>query len=682
MSSMSETLASVCPLDCPDTCSLSVTVDDGRITRVRGSHANPYTAGVICEKVAKYYPDFVHGPKRLDRALIRNGERGTGNYRQATFADALDIIHERVSDVVARHGGQSVMPLNYAGPHGKLANGSMDLRFFNRLGATRLDRGPLCGAVRGAAYTSLFGVVPGMPPEQAEEAELIAIWGNNVTVSNLHFARVVQRARKRGAKVAVIDPRRIRIAEQADLHVQIRPGTDVVLAMALAAEMERRERIDHDFIKHKVSGFDPYMAAARQYSLDDAARICGVDRSSINALADLYENNRGIALSIGNGMERSRNGGSSLRAIISLSVLCGALDKPGAGVMAKHSANFPFNDDRLSRSDLGKKPTRIINIVDSAKHLLEDDLDPPIRAVFIYNHNPVCTHPDQNRMRQALSREEIFIVGIDIAMTDSMHYADVILPAASHFEFADVYGAYGQTWLQRADAVIPTVGEALPNTEIFRQLAQRFGFDDDAFNDDDNALIRAAVDAGDPRLNGLSGDQLPLDRAIEMSGSDGIEPAPATRVTPATPSGRIELFSADLEERFGCGIPLFTPIENTAPLNLISPSSNRRTNSTFGGHTDSQQAEILEINPRDAASRNIDDGDRLLVFNNLGRVELIARISDRVAPGVIYSPKGTWLATSATGQTVNALISASARADIMGGACFNDTFVEVERINN
>jgi anaerobic selenocysteine-containing dehydrogenase len=316
MTSASETRASVCPLDCPDTCSLSVTVDHGRIVKVRGSRANPYTAGAVCEKVARYYPDFVHGERRLTRPLLRNGPRGSGRYDPVSWDQALDTIHQRVAAEIARHGSQTVLPLNYAGPHGRLAGGSMDRRFFNRLGATRVDGGPLCGAVRGSAYRSLFGNIPGMAPELAEQARLVAVWGNNVTVSNLHFARVMQRARRRGAKVLVVDPRRIRVAEQADLHVQPKPGTDVVLALALAAELERRGGVDRDFVTRHVTGYESYMQAARRYSISDAASICGIDADVISAMADLYASTRQIALSIGNGIERSRNGGSSLRAIM------------------------------------------------------------------------------------------------------------------------------------------------------------------------------------------------------------------------------------------------------------------------------------------------------------------------------------------------------------------------------
>ena len=670
-------LPSVCPLDCPDTCSLSVTVQDGQVTGVRGSHANPYTAGVICDKVGRFYPSFVHGPQRLRQPMVRTGPRGSGQFRPIGWDEAIDRVHQGLQAAIDAHGPQSVLPLNYAGPHGQLAGGSMDRRFFHRLGATLLDRGPLCGIVRGTAYTSLFGNAPGMPPEQIVHADVVAVWGNNVTVSNLHLARVIQAARGNGATLVVIDPKRTRIAEQAHLYLQIRPGTDVVLALALAAELERRGAFDQAFIDTWVSGLDAFMAQARRHSVDEALAICGVSREQFDRLADLYAGAKRLALSAGNGIERGQSGGSALRAIMALNALLGQFGRPGAGVFAKPGLAFPTTSARLQRPDLVPPGTRTLNIVDVGRHLLDPDLAPPINAVFIYNHNPVATHPDQNRMRRALSREDLFVVGCDVVMTDSLAYADVILPASSHFEFDDVYTAYGQSYLQRAAPVIAPVGESLPNTEIFRRLAARFGFDDPAFRDSDEALMDAALDPADPRLQGMRPSQLPLDRALLMNTADDEPVMMCATVKPGTPSGRITLFSADLEARFGYGVPRYEPLVAEAALMLISPSSSRRTNATFGNDPASQGTERLEIHPADAARRGIAEGQRLRVWNALGEVVLVARVTDAVREGVVYSPKGTWLATSSTGQTVNALINADRKTDIMGGACYNDTFVEV-----
>jgi anaerobic selenocysteine-containing dehydrogenase len=668
---------SVCPLDCPDTCSLAVTVAADRLLEVRGSRANPYTAGAICEKVAKYYPAFVHGPRRLRQPLKRSGAKGSGRFDAIGWDEALDRVYQGVSRAIEQYGPQSVLPLNYAGPHGQLAVGSMDRRFFHKLGATLLDRGPLCGGVRGAAYSSLFGSAPGMAPEQAAQADVIAVWGNNVTVSNLHLARVIKTAREQGAKLIVVDPKRTRIAEQAHLYVQIQPGTDVVLALALAAELERRGAFDRQFIATWVDGFEAFMGEARRYSVADAARLCGIETGQIDELAKLYAGAGRLSLSVGNGIERGRSGGSGLRAIMSLNALTGQLGRPGAGIFAKPGLAFPQTSDKLQRPDLVPPGTRTFNIVDVGRHLLDDTLTPPVKALFIYNHNPVCTHPDQNRMRRGLSRDDLFVVGSDVVMTDSMSYADVILPAASHFEFDDLYTAYGHSYLQRAEPVIPTVGESLPNTEIFRRLAARFGFDDAIFRDDDRALMDAAVDPDDPRLNGYRPSTLPLDDALLMTTPAGEPVLMCNTVAPATRSGKIELYSEDLERKFGFGVPRYEAVSGDYPLMLISPSSAKRTNATFGGDEASLGSEIIEIHPHTAAERNIDDGRPVRVWNDLGEVVLQAKISDAVRPGVLYSPKGTWLETSSTGQTVNALIAADRKTDIVDGACYNDTFVEV-----
>lgn len=676
----SQTLRSVCPLDCPDTCSLSVTTEDSRITDVRGSSDNPYTAGVICNKVARSYPEFVHGEGRLTTPLRRVGAKGAGEFEAISWDEALDLVHAGITKAIETHGPQSVLPFNYAGPHGELAAGSMDRRFFYKLGASLLNRGPLCGIVRGTAYTSIFGGAPGMPPEQAEHADLIVVWGNNVTVSNLHLARVIKKARDKGARAIVIDPKRIKIAEQVDMHVQIEPGTDVVLAMALAAELERQGAFDMDFIGQWVEGFDAYMDEARKYTPERVEAVCGIARAQFDEIVSWYVAADKVAVSVGNGIERGRSGGSGLRAAMALQALTGNFGQVGAGVFAKPGLAFPKTTDKLQRPDLIPEGTRTLNIVDVAKLMLDESLDIPIAAAFIYNHNPVATHPDQNRMREALSRDDLFVVGCDVVMTDSLAYADVILPAASHFEYADLYGSYGHSYLQRAEPVIPCVGQSLPNTEIFRRLAARFGFNDEMFGDDDAALMDAALDGDDPRLQGYKPSALPLNQAFLIGAEDG-EPLVMTgNVKPGTASGKIELYSQDLEDRFGYGVPRFEPVTRDLPFSIISPSSSKRTNATFGGCGPSQGIEVVEINPADAEARGVSDGDKLNIWNKQGAVHLQAVVTDAVRPGVLYSPKGTWLSTSDTGQTVNALINSDMRTDIEDGACYNETFVDIEKV--
>ncbi len=592
--------ASVCPLDCPDTCSLDVAVEDGRIVEVRGSRANPFTAGVICTKVARDYPEVANGEGRVLTPLRRTGPRGGGSFERMSWDEALDVIHARFTDVIAVHGPQAILPLNYAGPHGMLAGGSMDLRFFHKLGATILDRKPLCGGIRTEAWIGTFGAAPGMPPEHVAHAKLIIAWGNNVTWSNLHLMPVINAARRRGAKLVVVDPKRTKVAEKADLHVAPRPGTDVVLAWAITRELERLGAFDHAFIEQHVKGFESYMERARQFTLADAERITGVPQAEMEQLAAWYHELSPAAISVGNGLERNQNGGSGIRAIFGLAALTGKLRAPGDGLVNGASLAFPKTVARLQRPDLLPAGTRTLNIVDIGAHLLDETLAPPIKALFIYNHNPVIVHPDQNRFRRGLLRDDLFVVGSDVVMTDSMAYCDIVLPASSHFEYDDLYPAYGQHWLQRATSVIPPRGESLPNTEIFRRLAARFGFTDAIFTATDAQLMDDAMDASDPRLGGVSPSALPTDRALAMTFAG--EPATLFKnVFPRTPSGKIELASTYLDEKYGQLLPSYRAYETPYPLLLISPASDLRTTSTFGGLKRSARPAPLEMHPEDAA---------------------------------------------------------------------------------
>jgi anaerobic selenocysteine-containing dehydrogenase len=670
---MAQQRASVCTLDCPDTCSLSVLVEDGQLTQVRGSTANPLTGGTICAKVTRY-PEFVHGPDRIPTPLRRTGAKGEGKFERISWDAALDIIHERFSAIMAQHGPQAIMPLNYAGPHGMLAGGSMDMRFWYRLGATQLHRRALCGGIKNEAHAATYGHVPTMRPEHVAHAKLIIPWGNNVTVSQLHLMPAINAAKRAGAKVAVVDPMRTVVARQADLHLAIRPGTDIVLAWALAAELERTGGLDQAFIAAHVEGAADFMAQAREWPVERAAAECGVPAAQIRQLAEWYRDAEPAVICPGNGLERNRNGGSGCRGLYALPALAGKFGVLGGGVLSGAGHSFPKQVAALQRPDFLPEGTRTLNIVDVGRHLLDETLDPPIGGLFVYNHNPLIVHPDQNTLRRGLSREDLFTVVSDVVMTDTVAYGDVILPACSHFEHDDLYAAYGTHFLQRAEPVIPPVGEALPNTEIFRRLAARFGFAEPAFRDSDQALMDAAVQADDPRMGGHTGSQVPLNDALSMT-IDGEEAILFKNVFPATPSGKVELTSEHLGQKYGQRLPSYVPQARDFPFVLVTPSSNDRTTSTFGGLRYSDKT-WLEMHPDDAAAKGLRDGATVRLWNTLGEVRMPLRITDEVAPGMLRSYKGAWMRTSDNGQTVSALAPAT-HADLCEGACYNDTRVDV-----
>jgi anaerobic selenocysteine-containing dehydrogenase len=667
-------LPSVCPLDCPDTCSLSVHVRDGVVTKVRGSQVNPVTAGKICSKVARGLPEIVHGPTRLTTPLRRSGPGGEHSFEPISWSSALDTIHDRYQDIIALHGPQAIVPLNYSGPLGLLCGSSMSARFFNRLGASSLDSAPLCAGTTAAAYGSLFGEAPGIVQSELGDSKLIVVWGHNVTTSGLHLTRIIRRAKKSGAKLVVIDPKRTRIAEEADLHLGLRPGTDVVLAYAVAAELERQGALDWDFIRTNAVGVEAYLERARDYTVERASEICGLTAPQIHAFVTMWRDIRPVGLMVGIGPERNRNGGAGIRGAYALPVLTGNFGVRGAGVCAEYGSFFPTHWDALERPDLAREETRELSILDVPDHILDPSFDPPIKSVFIFNHNPVAVHPRQRHMRRALSSNELFVVGSDISMTDSMTFADIILPACSHLEYGDLYTAYGHSYLQRSQPVIPPVGDALPNTEIFRRLAARFGFDDKAFRQSDSELIAEAIDWRDPRLGGDGAIDSSFDEAIDLAPDD--TPTLFRGRMPETPSGKAELYSESLESQYGEGLPAYRELVRTHAFVLVSPASDKRTNSTFGGTTTSDADPLIEMNPDDAEAHALSSGQRVRVWNEQGEVVLTLKVSDAIRPGILHTEKGTWLCSSETGETINALIPGH-KSDIAGGACYYDTQVDI-----
>ena len=421
--------------------------------------------------------------------------------------------------------------------------------------------------------------------------------------------------------------------------------------------------------------FEEYMTQARVYTPELAAQICKIDAASIRELAVMYQALNPAAISVGVGPERNQNGGAGIRAALALPALAGKFGVRGGGIVGASGNAFPKTPDRLQRPDLMVNPTRTINILDVPSYILNVPKAEAIKGLFIYNHNPIAVHPDQNKMRQALSEKSLFTVGCDVEMNDSMAYADILLPACTHFEHDDLFTAYGQQHLQRAEPVISPVGEALPNTEIFRRLADCFSFHDKAFTASDKQLMGEALDFSDERLQGKSLEDLSIHASLEMK-TQGEDFVLFDNIFPKTPSGKVELRSDDLDRQYQQPIPIYQPLVGEFPLRLVTPSSSKRTNSTFGGAPESAGVQTLEMHPQDAEERQLKPSGIVKVFNDLGEVHLQLKITDDVRVGVVYCEKGAWLKTSPSGQTCNALIPSN-RSDIADGACYNDALVEV-----
>ena len=665
------TRRTVCPLDCADTCSLEVTVEGDQLTAVRGGSANPFTRGKLCAKVVNSFPAQVHGDLRIKTPLLRRSTLSGSDFVPIGWPQALDLIHEKFSDIRDRWGSEAIAPLSYGGPMGVLAGGSMDMRFFHRLGATLVDSSTLCAGTSGAAWDSVFGDAGGIDYEEIAQSRLILVWGNNITTCNLHLTTIIRDARKRGAKLVVIDPKRVRIAREADLHLPILPGTDVVLAYAVTALLDASGDLNEAFISEHTEGSAPFRDAAREFDLTRAATLCGIDASLILALADLFRRETPASLSIGVAPERNRNGSAGIRAAFSLMALTGNIGPVGAGI-CDVSRFFPMAREQLARPDLAPEGLRQMNVLDIPRYVLEPGEETPIRGLFIYNHNPVAVHPEQARMRQALLSDDVFVVGSDVSMTDSMACADLVLPAPTHFEYGDVYKAYGHRYLQRSRPVIPVQGEALSNMELFRRLAARFGFCESAFTDSDDALV-------DQAFAGINGAMARQQEGEALDMTPYAEPAMLRGGRFTTPSGRIELYSTAMEKLGGQGVPRYLELPEKRSFVLVTPASEQRVNSTFGGLTQQQRDLVCEIHSSDAATHRISDGSLIELYNARGAVHLPARISDDVRPGTLYVPKGAWIAESPTGLTVNALLPGHQESAI-GGACYYDCSVDVRAV--
>ncbi|HSC22709.1 MAG TPA: molybdopterin oxidoreductase family protein [Casimicrobiaceae bacterium] len=674
-----------CPHDCPDTCAMLVTVENGRAVDIRGAPDHPPTDGTLCTKVARYL-DRTYSADRLRYPMRRVGAKGEGRFARISWGEALNEIAERFEAIAASSDGpQAILPYSYAGTMGLLQGSSMDRRFFHRLGASLLDR-TICSAAGKAGWAAVVGASIGMDVEEFANSRLVLIWGSNPITSSLHFWTRAQEAKRRGAKLVAIDPYRSATAEKCHEHIALLPGTDAALAFGVMHVLIRDGLVDRDYVDRHTVGFEALAARAREWTPERAAGVCGISADEILRLAQDYGTIRPAAIRLNYGMQRVHGGANAVRAVACLPALVGAWRDAAGGALLSSSGTFPMQKAALERPDLIRGSPRTVNM-STIGDALTTLRDPPIRAIYVYNSNPVAVAPESSRVVAGFAREDLFCVVHEIFRTDTADYADILLPATTQLEQTDIHTSYGHLYALANNPAIDPLAEALPNTEVFRRLAARMGFDDDCFRDSDDELARQAYRAGD--LHGIDVDW----EALKVAGFRRLAVArpfaPFAHGRFPTPSGKCEFWSESLAARGEDPLPAYVPprearSSNAAlaaryPLAFISPPARNFLNSSFANlsrHADDERRPHLVIHPDDAAARGIASGDPVRIFNDRGSLLAIARVSDRARRGLVVAPSVWWRRLAPGGENANAVTS-QALTDMGGGPTFYDCLVEV-----
>ena len=665
---MAEVRRSACPLDCPDLCDLEVEVDGGRVVRVDGGTRTPITDGFVCGKV-RNLADHLYGDARVREPLIRIGAKGAGEFRRASWDEALDLVAARIGEVRARAGGEAILPYHYDGSNGWLSAETMAPRFFRRLGASRLLR-TFCAAPASAAVRGLYGRVPGVALEDVGRARMIVLWGVNPSASGIHLVPIVQRAVEGGAELVVVDPRRTPLARRAHLHLAPRPGTDVVVALAAIRLLFERGWADEAFLAEHATGAGELRRRAAQWTPEAAARVSGVAARDLERFVERYAAASPAVIRAGWGLERNRNGGGGMAAVLALPAVAGKFGVRGGGYTLSNSdARWGVAPEPAVRAV--EPATREVNMSRLASTLA--DADPPVEVLFVYDCNPASTAPDQEGVRRGLARDDLFTVVHDAVMTDTARWADVVLPATTFVEHRELRRGYGAMRMYDSPAVAAPVGEAWSNNQLFGALIDRLGLAEPGDPTTDDELVAAI----------LSGELGAAIRAeIERDGCaqpiDGPSPVLFRDLPAGTDDGKVHLVPAALDAEAPGGLYAYRddPATEAFPLALISPATAGMISSTFG---QLRRAPVpLEIGVEDAAARGIADGDAVRVWNQLGEVRVAARVSKDVRPGVVVLPKGLWRHHTGNGATANALVP-EADTDLGGGACYNDARVQVAR---
>ena len=665
-----------CPHDCPDTCALITRVEGGVAVSVRGNPDHPPTDGVLCTKVSRY-AERTHHSERLLTPLKRSGPKGSRQFTPVSWDEAMTDIAQRLH-TIAQRDPQAILPYSYAGTMGLVQGEGMAARFFNALGASQLDR-TICASAGAEALMQTLGGKLGMRVQHFAESELILIWGSNAIGSSIHFWRVAQEAKRRGARLVCIDPRRSETADKCHEHIALRPGTDAALALALMHELIVHDWLDHDYIERHTLGWSALRERALQWPPARAAEVCGVPEEQIERLARDYGTTQAAAIRLNYGMQRVRGGGNAVRAIACLPALVGAWRQRAGGLLLSSSGTFPVQRNALARPDLlGDRRPRTLNMSTIGDDLLREsspDFGPKVQALIVYNSNPVAVAPQSSRVVQGFAREDLFTVVLEHFMTDTADLADYVLPATTQLEHWDVHMSYGHTDVLLNRPAIEPMGQARTNTEFFRELALRMGLNDPCLRDSDEVLCRTAF-----------GDAVNFQTLLDQGfASLSVPDAPFAQGNFPTPSGRCEFFSQRLADQGQDGLPDHLPNFEPAhthpdyPLAMISPPSRHFLNSTFvnvKSLRDMEGAPWLEMHPDDAQARGLVNEQKVAVFNDRGRYECQLKISTRARPGVVNGMGIWWRKLGLNGTNVNEVTSQ--RLTDMGRApVFYDCWVQV-----
>ncbi|HKI98283.1 MAG TPA: molybdopterin oxidoreductase family protein [bacterium] len=677
---MIRTHTSVCPHDCPDACSVRVGVEDGRIVSIGGDPQHPVTAGFLCGKVNRY-AERVYNPQRILTPLRRIGAKGEGRFAPIGWNEALDEIAERWRGIIAEHGAQAILPYSYGGTIGQVGF-YIGHRFFHALGATRLERTICTGAsLQGLRMTMGYGV--GTPLEDVAKAKLIVIWGLNAVATHVHLMPFVKRARAGGARLVVIDTYRNATARQADWFVRVRPGTDAALALGLMRQIIADDLHDTAFIDRYTHGFEELRAACAAYTPEHTEAITGVPAEEVVRLARAYGGERASFIRLGLGLSRHSNGAMNTRTIACLPALTGTWEAEGGGLLAYAWGSTWLNGKVLSAPHPEDPPARSVNMVRLGEALTELH-DPPVRALYVYNSNPAAVVPEQARVLSGLRRDDLFTVVHEQVPTDTVDYADLVLPATTFMEHDDLLASYGHNHVQVSRAAIPPQGEARSNHAVFQALAGRLGLTDPTLALDFDSLVERLADSPAEEAQGLDREALRAGHPVRFR-----VPEAPWRKGLRTPSGRFEFVSERMAEQGLPTVPAFLPsdeghLDNALraryPLQLVTPPSQHFLNSSFGDTATSRKLERtprIKLHPADAAARGLSDGAACRAFNDRGECFLTVEVTDDVGPGVAVAESIWWPKLHRGGKGINQLTSAEL-TDMGGCARFHDGLVQVE----